>query len=102
MPDVEMTKIDPKEDPFVLLVGGVVGTGELGSDESEEQVHVVVNEIHYIPWNDEHGMPRTMRLVVPSELAAEIGNALIKAAELVPTAHDQAVSFLNRDKENDK
>lgn len=97
MPDVELTKIDPNTDPFVLLVGGTVGTGQLGSDGSEEQVEVVVNEINYIPWNDENGMPRTMRLVVPSELAAELGEALVKAAGLVPTAHAQAINFLNRE-----
>lgn len=93
----EMIRIDPQEEPFVLVVGGLVGPGELGSDETEDRVEILVVEIQYLPWNQEHTTPRRMKLVYPSELAIEFADQLKAAAAAVPTASDQALAMLTEE-----
>jgi hypothetical protein len=94
----ELVSLDPDKDPFVLIIGGSVGRGKLGDTSNPESlVDVIVNEIVYVPWNAENEPPRKMNLVLPSELAAELGAALADIATTIPTAGAQALALITNE-----
>lgn len=96
-----LAAVDPEQEPFVIVVGGTVGEGQFGNDDSPDAVQVVVNEIHYLPYDAEpQDAPRIMKLVLPSEMAIALGENLVAAGRNIPTVEAQAEAVLSTNKEN--